>query len=314
MLKYAFNRLPQAVIVLILVSFIAFSVLAFIPGDAAVAMLGIDATPEEVATLRAELNLDKPFLTQYYLWLKDAVRGDLGESIYYNEPVLGMFLKRLPITLYLNGIALIGGVLFGITLGIIAAMNRGKIIDSLVNVFANIGVSMPQFWIGILCIYLFALKLSILPTQGYTSPTVDLVDSLRKAILPVVLMSLGPMAIITRQTRSAVLETLAQDYVRTAVSKGLLEHVVIIKHILRNSLIPVITLLGMIVRSLVGGSLLAEQIFNIPGMGRLIIASVQNRDFPMVQGCVLLVAFVVVLANLLVDLAYGWVDPRIRKN
>jgi peptide/nickel transport system permease protein len=282
------------------------------PGDPAATMLGLDARPEQIEALRHELWLDRPFIVQYFHWAGNAVRGDFGNSLMYKDPIIDIIAQRLPITLYLSGWALIISTLLGVFLGIICAIRRGSVLDQIVSVLSNVGIAIPVFWLGILGIYFFGLKLGWLPLQGWTSPTVDFVKSTREAIMPVILLSIPGIAVLSRQTRSSMLEVVRQDYIRTAYAKGLKERVIIIRHALKNGLIPVVTLLGLQLRVLVGGSVLVEQVFNIPGMGRLLVIGAFNKDFLVVQAGVLLMGTIVSLANLLVDISYGWLDPRVK--
>lgn len=283
-----------------------------IPGDAAVTMLGTEASMDEINALRRELWLDKPFLVQYGHWLSNALKGDLGKSVAYRDPVVELFAKRLPITCYLAFWAFIFSTATGISAGVYCAVRRGSLLDQLVILFANVGFAIPIFWLGILSIYFFGLRLNWLPIQGYVSPFDGILSSTRHAILPVILLAVPSIAVMARQTRSSMLEVVNQDYMRTAFAKGLSEKTVVFKHGLKNALIPVVTLLGLQVRLLVGGSVLLESIFNIPGMGRLLVTAAFNKDFLIVQGGVLLIGMVVCLTNLMVDLSYGWLDPRIR--
>ena len=312
MSTYIIRRLIQAIVVIFIVTFIAFSLIHMMPGDPARIMLGVEAEEEVVEELRHELKLDRPFLVQYGYWLGNAITGDLGKSITYREPVADLLLKRLPVTLQLSFFAFILSVVFGISAGIICAVRRGGFLDQIVSLIANFGVAVPVFWLGILSIYVIALKLGWLPIGGFTSPVENLGMSLKQSILPSIMLAVPSIAILTRQTRSSMLEVIHQDYIRTAKSKGLKERVVIFKHALKNALVPVITLLGVQVRLLVGGSVLVETVFNIPGLGRMLVNSVFNKDFLVVQGGVLLIGLAVCLANLLVDISYGWLDPRVR--
>jgi peptide/nickel transport system permease protein len=282
------------------------------PGDPAATMLGLDARPEQIEELRHELWLDRPFLVQYGHWLGNLFQGDLGNSLMYKDPISSIFAQRLPITLDLSLLAFILSTILGIFLGIICAVRRGSALDQLVSVAANVGIAIPVFWLGILGIYYFGLKLAWLPLQGWTSPVDNFVQSSRQALMPVILLAIPGIAVLARQTRSAMLEVVRQDYIRTAFSKGLRERIIITRHALKNALIPVITLLGLQVRVLVGGSVLVETVFNIPGMGRLLVSGAFNKDFLVVQAGVLLVGTIVCLANLLVDISYGWLDPRVR--
>jgi peptide/nickel transport system permease protein len=297
---------------LLIVTFISFSLLQIMPGDPAAIMLGTEATPEEIRALRKELWLDRPFLVQYGHWFYNILHGDLGDSITYREPVSVIFATRVPITGYLSLLSFVVSTFLGIILGIICAVRRGGTLDQVISVFANIGIAIPSFWLGILGIYLFGLKLGWLPIQGWTSPFEDFLKSSRQALMPVILLAIPPIAVLARQTRSSMLEVLRQDYIRTAFSKGLREQVVVLNHALKNALIPVVTLLGLQVRLLVGGSVLVESVFNIPGMGRLLVNAAFNKDFLVVQAAVLFVGSAVCLANLLVDISYGWLDPRIK--
>jgi peptide/nickel transport system permease protein len=309
---YIIRRLIQTVVVIFLVTFIAFTLIQIMPGDPAVTMLGTEAEIERIEALRKELWLDRPFLVQYGHWLGNTITGDLGNSITYRIPVSELFLKRLPVTGQLSFFAFILSVIFGISAGIVCAIRRGGILDQIVSLFANIGVAIPVFWLGILSIYVISLKLGWLPVGGFTSPTKDLSMSLKQSILPAIMLAVPSIAILTRQTRSSMLEVVRQDYIRTAISKGLKERVVVFKHALKNALVPVVTLLGIQVRLLVGGSVLVETVFNIPGMGRMLVNATFNKDFLVVQGGVLLIGLVVCLANLIVDISYGWLDPRVR--
>jgi len=310
--SFIVRRIILTLIVLIIISFVSFLLIQVMPGDPAAAMLGLEARPEQIAALRHELWLDRPFLVQYGHWFNNIIHGNLGNSLMYREPISGIFATRLPITLYLSFLSLILSTIVGIPAGIICAIRRGGILDQLVSLFANVGMAVPIFWVGIMAIYLFAFKLGWLPIQGWTSPLEDFVKSSRQAILPIIMLAIPGIAVMARQTRSSMLEVIRQDYIRTALSKGLVERVVVLRHALKNALIPVVTLMGLHLRVLVGGSVLIEQVFNIPGMGRLLVNAVFNKDFLIVQAGVLLLGTVVCLANLLVDISYGWLDPRIR--
>lgn len=309
---YVVRRILQSLIVLILVSFIAFSFLHLLPGDAAVVILGGEATQEEIESLREELGLDKPLWVQYARWSANALQGDLGQSIFHRESVTSVIANRLPPTVFLGSLALALAILISIPAGIISAIRRSHFIDSIITIGANLGMATPIFWLGILGIYFISLRLGWLPVMGYTSPFDDFGMSIRQAVLPVICLTVMPLATLTRQVRSSMLEVVRQDYIRTARSKGLKERTIIAKHALKNAIIPVVTLLGLQVRYLVGGSILVETIFNVPGMGRLMVSSIFDKDFPLVQGGVLIIAIAVILANLIIDLSYGYIDPRIR--
>jgi len=316
MTTFIIRRLIMAVIVLILVSLMVFLAMRLLPGDP-IRMLVTQSeqqefTEEQIAKLRHEFGLDRPLMVQYISWLGGIFRGDLGTSILHRAPVAGEILRRLPITLHIGLTAYVIGVIIGVPFGILCAIRRGKFLDTLVTALANIGITMPAFWLGVMLIYLFGLELRWLPVQGYTSPFDDFWLSSKQLVMPVICMILFPIASNTRQTRSSMLEVMRQDYIRTAWSKGLRERIIIIRHALKNGLIPVITLSGMGFSMIIGGSVIIETVFNIPGMGRLAVTSILNQDYPYVQGIILIVAAFVSIVNLLVDLTYGWLDPRIR--
>lgn len=312
MLTYITRRFIQTVIVLFLVSFLSFMLIQIMPGDPAAAMLGPDAKPDEVLSMRRELGLDKPFLVQYLNWLVNLLHGDLGKSLMYREPVTRLFATRLPVTLYLAFLAFILSGTLGIVAGIISAIRRGGFLDQIVSLSANVGIAIPVFWLGIIGIYFFGMKTGWLPIYGWTSPFEDFIKSAKQSLMPVILLAIPGISVLARQSRSSMLEVINQDYIRTAVSKGLLRSVVIFRHALKNALIPIVTLMGLHVRILVGGSVLVETIFSIPGLGRLMVGSAINKDILVVQGSVLLIGTVVCLVNLLVDISYGWLDPRTR--
>ncbi len=309
---YIIRRLILSLVVIVLVTILTFTLIHITPGDPAALMLGAEATPEQINALRQQLYLDRPFIQQYWHWLSNVARGDFGKSLKYQEDVQHLISQRLPITLNLSVIALVLSVVLGIVSGVICAVRRGSLLDSVITVIANLGVAVPIFWLGILGIYFFGLKLGWLPIQGYISPFEDFWQSIRKAIMPVICLAIPSIAVLARQTRSSMLEVIRQDYIRTAWSKGLSERVIVLKHTLKNALIPIVTLLGMQLRLVVGGSVVVETIFNIPGMGRLMVTATFSKDFITVQAVTLVIALVVLLANMIVDLSYGWLDPRIR--
>ncbi|MBN1188381.1 MAG: ABC transporter permease [Dehalococcoidales bacterium] len=316
MTSFIIRRLIQTVIILIIVSMIVFLALRVLPGDPIVMLVSQsqlqDYSAEQIEKLRHEYGLDKSIPLQYIDWLKGAVHGDLGKSITNSEPVTKEILKRLPITIYLGILSFVLGIVIGIPAGIISAVRRGGWLDNTVTFLANIGITIPVFWLAVLLVYLFSLKLGWLPVFGYTSPFEDFAKSIRQIILPVICLSIFGVAGNARQTRSSMLEVMRQDYIRTAWSKGLKERIIIFRHALKNGLIPVITLVGMGISTILGGSVLVETVFAIPGMGRLLVTSVFNHDYPYVQAIVLMIAIVTVLANFLVDLSYGFLDPRVR--
>ena len=312
MVAYGVRRLMQAVIVLFIVSLVVFSFIHIMPGDPVIFMIGPEPTQELIDAIRKELWLDRPLAVQYGHWLSNCIQGDFGKSIMYNEEVTSLLARRIPVTLHLGLLGFILANLLGIPAGIICAVRRGTILDSVISTMANIGLAIPSFWLGILGIYLFSLKLGLLPVQGYTSPFSDFWLNTRQLIMPVFCLAIVSVGAIARQTRSAMLEVTRQDYIRTAWAKGFTERKIIIRHALKNALIPVATLSGMQLGVLIGGTVLIETVFNIPGMGRLIASSVLSRDFTVVQACTLVISISVVLINLAIDIFYGWLDPRIR--
>ena len=312
MTTYIIRRILISLLVVFLVSVFSFSLLQIMPGDPARLALGYEASEEDVQTLREQMNLDKPILVQYGLWVKNLFKGDLGDSVIYKRPVADMIAERLPRTVNIGICALIVGIPLGILFGILCAVKRGKVVDQIITFLMTVFMGMPVFWMGILGILIFSIWLRVLPIQGYTPPTKDFGDFIYHAILPVMCMSLGLSAGLSRQTRTNILDSITQDYIRTARANGLSEGSVVYKHALKNALIPVITIVGMQVRIVVGGSMLVEQLFNIPGLGTLLTTALNNRDYLIVQNCTLLISLFTVAANLLVDIAYGFVDPRIR--
>jgi peptide/nickel transport system permease protein len=304
------------VIILLLVTLLVFLAMRLLPGDPLIIFISQSQveiySPEQLAELRHEYGLDRSLPTQYISWIGNILRGDMGKSINLGQDVGYLISAKLPITIYFGVMSFIVSAFFGIIFGIICALRRGKWIDSVVTILANIGITLPAFWVGILLMYLFSLMLHWLPTSGYVSPTESLGQSLRAAIMPVICLSLFSVASLTRQTRSAMLEVVNQDYIRTAWSKGLPEWVVIFRHTIKNAMIPVITIVGLQVGLVFGGSVLIETVFNIPGMGRLMAESLFSHDYQIVQAGTLVIAVVVVLSNLIVDISYGWFDPRIR--
>jgi len=316
MTTYIIRRLIQSVFVLIIVTLLVFLAMHLLPSDPILIFMSSgelkQAEVEEIEALRHRFGLDKPIMMQYLDWLAGVAHGDFGISIVQRRPVLKEIASRLPITFHLSILALIISIIIGIPAGVVCAIRRGKWADTILTILANAGITIPVFWLGIMLIYLFALKMGWLPVQGYTSPFADFWKSLNQIIMPVFCLSIFSVSSITRQTRSSMLEVMRQDYIRTAWAKGLRERLIIMRHAIKNGLIPIVTLLGMSFSYIVGGSVLVENVFNIPGMGRLVVNSVFVQDYPVVQGFVLMVAVIVLLTNLIVDISYGWLDPRIR--
>lgn len=312
MLKFILRRLLHTVIVLTIMSFCIFMLIKMTPGDPVKMMVGTEGTPEKIERIRNELGLNKPLVIQYFDWACKFVQGDFGKSLIYRDDVAEMIRQRLPVTIHLGLIAWCGSFFIGLFAGVITAVRRGKLIDTLITVTANAGVAVPIFWLGIMGIYLFSLKLSWLPTMGYTSPFEDFFLNLRQIVMPSICLGVFALSSTTRQTRSSMLEVIRQDYIRSAWAKGLSERVIIIRHALKNALIPVISLQATFCRSIVGGSVLVETVFNIPGMGRLLVNSIFDKDVITVQAVIVIMTIIVGFVNLVVDISYGLLDPRIR--
>jgi len=313
---YIIRRLFLGLITILLITIIVFLVMRLLPGDPLILYLSAgemgQMTPDQIQELKHKFGLDKSLLLQYIEWISNVLRGDFGVSIFYNESVVSLIKERIPVTMYLGVAAFIIGNFFGVLFGVVCALRRGKWIDPVITFLANIGITMPAFLVGIFLIYLFSLQLKWLPTSGYTSPFSDFWLNTKQIIMPVFCMSLFTIAAQCRQTRSSMLEVIKQDYIRTAWAKGLGELTITLRHAIKNALIPVITVMGLQASVIFGGSVLIETVFAIPGLGRLMASSVLQKDFMVVQAVVLLVGVVVVLANLAVDISYGWFDPRIR--
>ena len=306
MLKFTMKRLVYMVLVLVGVSFLVFLLLYMTPGDPVRMMLGESATPEAQAELRLELGLDDPFLVQYGRYIKNiVVHQDLGTSYSTRRPVLDEIMTVFPNTVKLATAAIIIAVILGTLLGIVSAVKQNSLLDNAVMVLALIGTSAPIFWIGILMIILFSVNLGWLPPSGF--------GSFKQLIMPALALGMQSTAVVARMTRSSMLEVIRQDFVKTARAKGQKESVVIMKHVFRNALIPVITVVGLQFGTLLGGAMLTEVVFSIPGVGRLMIEAIKQRDFPIVQGSVLFVAACFSLVNLAVDLLYAVVDPKVSK-
>jgi peptide/nickel transport system permease protein len=312
--RYLARRLLLLVPVLVGVSIVVFMILHLAPGDPAEIMLGSQVTQEDLARLRADLGLNEPLPIQYIRWITHVMRGDLGRSLWMKRPVLPEVLERFKATLILTGTALLISTLCGVALGVLSATRRNSILDRLSAVASLFGASMPVFWLGIVLMVLFALWLRWLPASGMYAPYGggDLRDLLAHLVLPALTLAAASMTIIARLTRSTLLEILGQDYIRTARAKGVVERGVVLRHGLKNALIPIVTVVGVQAGYLLGGAVFTETVFAWPGVGTLMVQGILARDFPLVQGCVLLVAFAFVLINLFVDLLYAWLDPRIR--
>jgi peptide/nickel transport system permease protein len=313
MTQYILRRLIQSLFIIWGCATLVFFMLRLIPGDPVVLMLGPEYTPQAATALRHKLGLDQPLPVQYVRWFGSVLRGDLGGSIASGETVSGAIATALPKTLSLAALAFLIAVIIAIPAGIIAALRRNSGFDYGASVLAFIGVSMPSFWFGIILILIFAVRLRWLPAIGYADPREDgVAEWLRRLILPSLAIGAGYSAILMRFVRAGLLEVLGSDYVRTARAKGARERTVVIRHALRNSLIPVVTVMGVQLALLLSGAVVTETVFSIRGIGRILVGAIFDRDYPMVQGVILLVAVIFVLANLIVDIIYTFLDPRIR--
>jgi peptide/nickel transport system permease protein len=306
------RRVLGALPVLLIVSLITFGMMRLIPGDPSSIIGGLSATPAQLAQIRSDLGLDEPFTVQLLRWYSGLLHGNLGRSILMGQDVMSVTLQRLPVTIALSAYALVITLVLGLTSGILAALRQNTWIDQLAMMIAMLGISIPNFFLGLLMIIFFAVRLGWLPTGGYIGFTDDPVGWLRTSTMPAISLALLQVGLLARITRSTMLEVLRQDYIRTARAKGLPRRLVVMKHALSNALIPITTVVGIIVSLLVSGSVVTETLFSIPGMGQLLTQAVLNRDYPMVQGGLFLVTAFLVLINIGVDVCYSLLDPRVR--
>ena len=312
MQRYLVERVVQLAVVLVFLSMIVFTIVRLIPGDPAAVMLGTESTPQAMAQIRREMGLDQPLPVQYALWLRNVLAGNFGTSWVSKQPALALILGALPVTLQLVAASFLVALLIAFPAGIFAALRPRSWVDQGATTFALLGVSLPSFWLGIMLILLFALGLRWLPPSGYLAVTRDPLGALRVTLLPALTLGVALAAPLTRFLRSGMLDVLGLDYVRTARAKGLGERAVVARHALGNALLSVVTVLGLQLGALLGGSIVIEQVFGWPGLGRLSLAAIQQRDYGLVQGIVLFVAAGFVLVNFVVDLVYLYLDPRIR--
>ena len=313
MLRFLLRRLLTIVPTVILASMIIFALQQLLPGDPAIAMSGEEKDPEVIAFIRAKYHLNEPLPIRYGYWIGGVLTGDMGVSIRLQEPVARLIVSKLPVTLQLAVMAMIIALLIGVPMGVISAVNNGTAVDYAANAVALWGLSTPNFWLGIMLILLFSVQLGWLPASGYVPPTENLAENLRAMILPAFVLGNSIAAVMMRHTRAAMLQVLASDYVRTAHAKGLPPTTVIIRHCLRNAAVPVITLGALEFGQLLSGALLTEQVFSVPGFGKLMVDAVFNRDYAVVQGVVLCTATTYILLNLLADIAYFLVNPKLRR-
>jgi peptide/nickel transport system permease protein len=312
MLSYILRRVLATLPVMAIVALFVFSLLYIAPGDPAVVIAGDQASPGDVERIRQSLGLDQPFLVQFGTWLGHILRGDLGTSIFTGLPVAAMIAQRIEPTLSLMAITLVLTILVAVPLGVVAAWKAGSLLDRAIMAFAVFGFSLPVFVVGYVLAYVFALELEWLPVQGYTPLARGVWPWLENLILPSIALGCVYIALIARTTRAAMLEVLTQDYIRTARAKGLGQGDILFVHALKNAAVPIVTVIGIGIALLIGGAVVTESVFAIPGLGRLTVDAILRRDYPVIQGIVLLFSFVYVLVNLTIDVAYTLIDPRIR--
>ncbi len=312
MARFIVRRLLIAIPVLLLVSLMSFAVIWLVPGDPAAVFLDASATPEQLAQVRHRLGLDEPFYLQMIAWYGRILHGDLGQSILLNRGVAEAIVERLPVTLSLTGLSLVFATLMGVVAGLLAAMRHASWTDQSIMVLALVGLSVPEFWFGLMMIFAFAVRLHWFPAGDFVPISQSFVGWWRSMAMPAFTLAAVQMGFIARMTRSAMLEVLGQDFIRTADSKGLPWSVVVVRHGLPNALVPILTVIGIVTGGLLGGAVVIEQVFSLPGVGRLVIGAVLSRDFPVIQGTLLFVAVIYLLINLVVDVLYAVVDPRVR--
>ncbi len=312
MARYVIYRLLSAIPILLIVSLVSFLLIFLVPGDPAAEIAGPGATAEEVARIRHSLGLDQHIGVQMLAYYGRLLQGDLGQSILLNRSVTVAILERAPVTLSLTALALGISLSLAVVLGVVAAVKQNTWVDQSAMTVALLGLSLPDFWVGLVMIYLFAVLLGWFPTGGYVTLSKGVLPWLTSLIMPAVALGMAQLGLLARITRATMLEVLRQDYVRTARAKGVPEHRVIDKHALSNTLIPVVTVMGLIVGILLGGAVVVEQVFSLPGVGRLIIGAILRRDYPVIQGGLLLTATIFVFVNIAVDVLYAWLDPRVR--
>jgi peptide/nickel transport system permease protein len=311
MARYLASRFAGMAAVLLLVATLVFFITRLAPGDPAAVMLGEQATAADIAQLRASYGLDKPLPVQFAYWLKELARGNLGQSIFLQRPVTQALWERAEPTLFLTLFSIAIATLIGVPCGIVSAVWRGRAIDQVLSGFAMLGASIPSFWFGLILMQVFAVALGWFPVAGYGDPGVSLADRLHHLVLPAIVLGVVNSALILRFTRASMLDVLGEDHIRTARAKGASEPRVVLHHALRNALIPVLTVLGLTFALLVGGAIVTETVFGLPGIGNLVVSAVLRRDYPVIQGALLVIAGLYVLINLAIDLLYLVVDPRV---
>ena len=312
MLTYILRRLLASLPVIFMVGVITFSILHIAPGDPAVLMAGEEATPEDVERIRQDLGFDRPFYVQFGVWIGNLLQGDLGTSIFSKHSIASLMAPRLQPTLSLGLIAIVLSVLIGVPMGVVAATYVGSFTDRAAMIFAVLGFSVPVFWLGFIFIWLFAVELRLFPAVGFVPISDGILPFLRSLTLPALANAIPFSALVARMTRSTMIEVLQEDYIRTARAKGLAGFVVIMRHALRNASIPIVTVVGLVFAALVSGAVVTETVFAIPGLGRLLVDGVVRRDYPIVQAMLMVTAVAYVFVNLIIDVFYAYLDPRIR--
>ncbi|MFS8050347.1 ABC transporter permease [Rhizobium sp. BR 314] len=312
MIRYIVQRLIGMIVVMFLVVTIVFIIVRVTPGDPAAVMLGPDATPADIAALRSQLGLDQPLILQYIYYLGNLLKGDLGRSIFLNQPVLSALSDRAEPTFFLTLFSIIIACVVALPVGIYAAYRRGSLVDQAATALAMFAASVPSFWLGLLLIQFFAVRQGWFPVSGYGGPDAGFLDRMWHLCLPAIALGLVSSALILRFTRASMLDVLGDDYVRTARAKGLDERRVVLRHALKNALIPIITVIGLTMAVLISGAVVTETVFGLPGVGNLVVSAVLRRDYPVIQGALLVIAALYVLINFAIDMLYLLVDPRVR--
>lgn len=312
MIRYILQRLIGMIVVMFLVVTIVFVIVRVTPGDPAAVMLGPDATPQDVADLRSRLGLDQSIVVQYVLYLGQMLKGDLGQSIFLNIPVTTALMERAEPTFFLTVFSLMIAVVIALPIGIYSAYRRGSFVDQAATSVAMLAASIPSFWLGLIFIQFFAVRFSLFPVSGYGGPGSSFLERMYHLTLPAMALGLVSSALILRFTRASMLDVLGDDYIRTARAKGLIERKVILKHALKNALIPILTVIGLTAAVLVSGAVVTETVFGLPGVGSLVVSAVLRRDYPVIQGALLVIAALYVLINFVIDMLYLAVDPRVR--
>ncbi len=312
MLRYLMRRIGGLIVVMLLVAVIVFIIARVVPGDPVAVMLGSSATPADVAALRTRLGLDQPLVVQFLIYLRQIVTGDLGQSLFLNRPVLQAMADRAELTALLTLMSAAIATLIGVPVGVISAVRRGTLLDQAATALSMFAASLPSFWVGLTLIEYLAVKMPWFPVAGWGDPGAGFGEHLHHLVLPAIALGLPNSALIIRFTRTAMLDVLGDDYVRTARAKGVGPMGVVVHHALRNALIPVLTVIGLTIATLIGGAIVTETVFGLPGVGNLIVSAVLRRDYPVIQGSLLVISGIYVLINLAVDLLYALVDPRVR--